>query len=175
MQEAEQGPVYVQRVGTAETGAREQGEDVFERAQGARGPQRERCGQGSGDQQWHHVRVGQRQRAVVAGDGAQLAGPVGVGRVDLELGEHGLGDAVKQRCLVGRVAVKNHRVPIQGAGEAAHGQAVGPVAVDDLKRGGQHHLAGDLAVPAYVSILDGAVGWRLGHRKRTFSHAAGAL
>ena len=148
--------------------AREQGEDVFERAQGARGAQRERCGQGPGDQQRHHVRVGQRQRAIVAGDGAQLAGPVGVGRVDLELGEHDLGDAIQQRGLVGRVPVENHRVPVQGAGEAAHGQAFGPVAVDDLQRGGQHHVAGDLAVPVRVSVLDGAVGWRPGHRNSTF-------
>ena len=153
----------------------EQGEDVFERAQGTRGTQRERCGQGPGDQQRHHVRVGQRQRAVVAGDGAQLAGPVGVGGVDLELGEHGLGDAVQQRCLVGGVPVKNHRVPVQSAGEAAHGQAFGPVAVDDLQRGGQHHVAGDLAVPVRVSILDGAVGGRPGHRDSTFSHAAGPI
>ena len=95
VQEAEQGPVDVQRVGAAEAGPGEQGEDIFERAQGARGPQRERCGQGPGNQQRHDVRVGQRQRAVVAGDGAELAGPVGVGGVDLELGEHGLGDAVQ--------------------------------------------------------------------------------
>jgi len=73
------------------------------------------------------------------------------------------------------VPVKNHRVPVQGAGEAAHGQAVGPVAVDDLQRGGQHHLAGDLAVPGRVSILDGAAGWRLGHRNNTLSHAAGPI
>ena len=46
MQEAEQGPVDVQRVGAAEAGVGEQGEDVLERTQGARGPQRERCGQG---------------------------------------------------------------------------------------------------------------------------------
>ena len=44
VQEAEQGPVDVQRVGAAEAGAGEQGEDVFERAQGTRGAQRERCG-----------------------------------------------------------------------------------------------------------------------------------
>ena len=104
------------------------------------------------------MRVSQRQGTVVAGDGAQLAGPIGVGGVDLELGEHGLGHAVQQCCLVGRVPVKNRRVPVQGAGEAAHGQAFGPVAVDDLQRGGQHHLAGDLAVPVHVSTLDGAVG-----------------
>jgi hypothetical protein len=39
--------------------------------------------------------VRQRQRAVLAGDGTQLGGPVGVGRVDLELGEHDLHDAVE--------------------------------------------------------------------------------
>jgi hypothetical protein len=97
VQEAGQGPVYVQRVGAAEAGAGEQGEDIFERAQGARGPQCEGCGQRPSDQQRHHVRAGQCQRAVVAGDSAPLAGPVGVGGVDLELGEHGLGHAIQQR------------------------------------------------------------------------------
>jgi len=90
--------------------------------------------------------VGQRERAVVAGDGAQLGGPVGVGGVDRELGEHGLGDAVEQGRLVRRVPVEDHRVPAKGAGEAAHGQPVGPVGIDDLQRGGQHHLPGDLAL-----------------------------
>jgi hypothetical protein len=38
-----------------------------------------------------------------------------------------------------------------GAGiAAAHGQRVGRIAIDDLQRGGQHQLAGDLAVLARV-------------------------
>jgi hypothetical protein len=86
--------------------------------------------------------MGQRQRAVVAGDGPQLAGPVRVGGVDLELGEDHLGDAVEQGRLVRRVPVEDHRVPVQRAGEAAHGQRVGAVAVDDLQRGGQHQPPG---------------------------------
>ena len=105
----------------------EQGEDVFEGAQGAAGAERERGGQRPGDQQRHHVRVGQCEPPVVAGDGAQLGGPVGVGRVDRELGEHGFGDAVEQGRLVRRVPVQDHRVPAEGAGEAAHGQGLGPV------------------------------------------------
>src|SRR5579862_5065749 len=46
VQEAEQGPVDVQGVGTAEPGPGEQGQDVFQRAQGAEGAQPERGGQG---------------------------------------------------------------------------------------------------------------------------------
>jgi hypothetical protein len=50
VQEPEQRPVDVQGVGAAEPGASEQGEDVFERAQGARGTQGQRGGQWPGDQ-----------------------------------------------------------------------------------------------------------------------------
>ena len=91
------------------------------------------------------MRVGQRQRAEAAGDLAQLAGPVRVGGVDVQLGQDGLGDAVEQGGLARRVPVEDHRVPVQGAGQAAHGQRVGAVAVDDLQRGSQNRLAGDLA------------------------------
>jgi hypothetical protein len=45
VQEAEEGPVDVQRVGSAESGAGEQREDIFERAQGAAGAERKRGGQ----------------------------------------------------------------------------------------------------------------------------------
>jgi hypothetical protein len=95
--------------------------------------------------------------------------PSRVGGVHLELGEHGLGDAVEQGRLVRCVPVKDHRVPAQGAGEAAHGQRVDPVAVDDLQRGGQHHIPGDLATPVGGGVIDGAVGWRWAHRSGTFS------
>jgi len=50
VQEPEQRPVDVQGVGTAEPSAGEQGQDVFERAQGARGAQGQRGGQWPGDQ-----------------------------------------------------------------------------------------------------------------------------
>ena len=124
------------------------------------GPQPERGGQRPGDDQRHDVRVGQRQRAEAAGDLPQLAGPVGVGGVDVELGQDGLGDAVEQGRLARRVPVEDHRVPVQGAGQAAHGQRVGAVAVDDLQRGGQHGIAGDLAaaVPAAGPPSARAVG-----------------
>jgi hypothetical protein len=145
VQESEQGPVDVQGVGSAEPGPGEQGQDVLQGAQDAKEPQRERGGQRPGDDQRHHVRVGQREGAEAAGDLPQLAGPVGVSGVDVELGQDGLGDAVKQRGLVRCVPVEDHRVPVQGAGQAAHGQCVGAVAADDLQRGGQHRLAGDLA------------------------------
>jgi hypothetical protein len=159
VQEPEQRPVNVQGVGATEPGAGEQGEDVFERAQGTGGTQGQRGGQRPGDQERHHVRMSQRELAVVAGHGTQLGGPVRVGGIDLELGEHDLDDAVEQRRLVRRVPVEDHRVPVKRAGEAAHGQAFGPVAVDELQRPGQHDLAGDLAAPASVSVLDGATGW----------------
>jgi hypothetical protein len=56
------------------------------------------------------------------------------------------------------------RIPAQGSREAAHGQGVGPVTVDDLQRGGQHHLRGDLAVPARTGVFGRAArGW-WGHR-----------
>ena len=104
--------------------------------------------------------MGQRQRAVAAGDGAQLRGPVGIGRVHLELGENRLGDAVEQGRLVRRMPVQDHRVPAQGAGEPAHGQPVDPVPVDDLQRGGQHDIAGDLAAAVGGGAAVGAGGWR---------------
>jgi hypothetical protein len=112
----------------------------------------------------------ERQPAVVAGDGAQLGGPVGVVGVDGELREDDLGDAVEQGRLVRRVPVQDHRVPVQGAGEAAHGQPVGPVAVDDVQRGGEHYSAGDLAAAAVgVGVIGGAGGGgRTGHRSGAF-------
>ena len=55
-----------------------------------------------------------------------------------EQGQDGLGDAVEQGRLVRGVPVQDHRVPGQGAGQAAHGQRVRAVAVDDLQRSGQH-------------------------------------
>src|SRR6185312_3263827 len=96
VQESEQGPVDVQGVGSAEPGACEQGQDVLERAQGAGGAEPERGGERPCDQQRHYLRVGQCQRAVAAGHGTQLPGPVGIGRVHLELGENRLGYAVEQ-------------------------------------------------------------------------------
>jgi len=44
--------------------------------------------------------MGQRQATVAAGDDAQLAGPIGVGGVNLELDENGLGDAVEKLSLI---------------------------------------------------------------------------
>ena len=55
--------------------------------------------------------------------------------------------------------VQDHRVPAQGSPEAAHRQGVGSVTVDDVKRGGEHQLTGDLAVTAVpsVSVAGGGV------------------
>ncbi len=104
------------------------------------------------------MRVGEGEAAVVAGDGAQLGGPVGVGGVDLELSEDGLGDAVEQGRLVRGVLVDDHRVPVQRGGEAAHGQGLGAVTVDDLQLGGQDKVTGDLAAPAGAAAVGGAAG-----------------
>ena len=104
MQEPGQGAVDVQGTGSAEACAGKQGGDVFERAQGAEGAERERGGQGPGHQQRHDVRVGQRQLPAAAGDGAQLRGPAGAGGIHLELRGHGPGGAAGQRRLVGRMA-----------------------------------------------------------------------
>ena len=79
----------------------------------------------------------------------------------MQLGQDGLGDAVEQGGLARGVPVEDHRVAVQGAGQAAHGQRVGAVAVDDLQRGGQHGIAGDLA--AAVGGAPGGAGGRGGH------------
>jgi len=101
VQEPGQGAVDVQGTGSAEACAGKQSGDVFERAQGAQGAERERGGQGPGHQQRHDVPAGQRQLPAAAGGGAQLRGPAGVGGIRLELREHGLGDAAGQRRLAG--------------------------------------------------------------------------
>ena len=137
------------------------------------GAEPERGGQRPGDQQRHHVRVGQRQRAVAAGHGTQLRGPVRIGRVHFELGEDCLGYAVEQGRLIRRMPVQDHRIPVKDAGEPAHGQPVHPVPVDQLQRGGQHHIAGDSAVriPAGAAVI--VAGWRWRHRGSTFSLRTG--
>jgi hypothetical protein len=88
--------------------------------------------------------MSQGELTVVACDDAQLARPIRVGGINLELNEDGLGDAVEQSGLVGCVPIKDHRVAIEGSGETAHGQALDPLAVDEVERGGQYHLSGDL-------------------------------
>ena len=73
--------------------------------------------------------------------------------------------SIEQGGLARRVPVEDHRVPVQGAGQAAHGQRVGTVAVDDLQRGGQHGIAGDLA--AAVGGGPRGAGGRGGHDRST--------
>jgi hypothetical protein len=65
--------------------------------------------------------VGEGQLAEAVGNGAQLAGPVRVRRVDQELREHDLGDAIEHCGFVGDVAVEHHGVSAQCVAEAAHG------------------------------------------------------
>jgi predicted dithiol-disulfide oxidoreductase (DUF899 family) len=68
----------------------------------------------------YHLMYGKAQewRATARSWAAQS----GVGGVDVELGQDGLGDAVEQRGLARRVPVDDHRVPAQCAGQAAHRQ-----------------------------------------------------
>ena len=113
------------------------------------------------------MRVRPGQRAV--GDGAQLGDPVAVCDVHLELREDDLGDAVEQGSLVRRVPVEDHRVAVQCAGKPAHGQPIGPVAVDDLQRGSQHDIPGDLAAAVEGGTTGGAADRGLGHHSGTRS------
>ena len=82
----------------------------------------------------------------VVGDGPQLAGPVWVGGVDRELFEDDLGDTVEHCGLVRYVSVEHCGVAAHRFAEAAHGQAVRTVAVDDRQRCLQDERSCDLAV-----------------------------
>ena len=64
VQETEQGPVDVQRIGSAEPGPGEQRQDVLEGAQGTWGAQAEGSGQRPGDDQRDDVRVREGEAAV---------------------------------------------------------------------------------------------------------------
>jgi hypothetical protein len=60
------------------------------------------------------------------------------------LREDDLGDAVEHGGFVGDVAVEHHRVSAHCVAEAAHGQSVRTVAVDDRQRGLQDHRPAEL-------------------------------
>ena len=164
VQVGEQHPVDVQRVVTGEPGGCEQREDVFEGPQRSRWPLPERGGQRSSDQKRHHVRVGEGQLAEAVGDGAQLAGPVRVGGVHRQLREDDLGDAVEHCGLVGDVPVEHHRIPAHCVAEAADGQSVHIVAVDDPQRRLQDHRPAELTVVSaggrdgQVTVIGSRVG-----------------
>ncbi len=137
--------------------------------QHSRWPLPERGGQRSSDQQRHHVGVRQGQLAEVARDGAQLGGPVRVCFVHRELREHDLGDAVEHCGLVGDVAVEHHRISAQCVAEAAHGQSVHTVAVDDRQRGLQDHRPGEL------TVVFGRPRRRTAHRRQRPRRARSAV
>jgi hypothetical protein len=86
-----------------------------------------------GDDQRHDVRVGECQRPEAAGDGTQ-SGSAGS---TPSWARTVAATPSSRAALPGAGSVQDHRVPVQGAGQAAHRQ-----------RGGQHCLPGDLAVPA---------------------------
>jgi hypothetical protein len=89
--------------------------------------------------------------------------------------EHNLGDAVEHGGLAGDVAVEHHRIAAQGVAEAAHGQSVHPVAVDDRQRRLQDHRPGELTAvlvghrDGRVSVVSDGVGARRrsGHGRST--------
>ena len=72
--------------------------------------------------------------------------PAQSGSVDVhrELFEDDLGDAVEHCGLVRDVAVQHHRISAQCVAEAAHGQSVHTVAVDDRQRRLQDHRPAEL-------------------------------
>jgi hypothetical protein len=71
--------------------------------------------------------------------------------------EHNLGDTVEQCGLVRYVPVQHRRVSAHLVAEAAHGQAVDTVTVDDPQCSSQDHR------PAYLAVmLAGRRGGRLG-------------
>ena len=111
----------MQRFTRWKSGADEQLEYGLQGAQDAQGPQRQGCGEWSGNQQGHDVRVGQRDAAEGVAESAEHVLPVAVtdGR-DLELGEHQLDDTVEQVVLAGGEPVQPHRVAVESRAEPAH-------------------------------------------------------
>jgi hypothetical protein len=62
------------------------------------------------------------------------------------LSEHNLGDIVQQCGLVRYVPVRHRRISAHLVAEAAHGQAVDTVTLDDPQCGSQDHR------PAYLTV-----------------------
>ena len=89
------------------------------------------------------------QPAEIVRDGPQLAGPVRIGGVDGELFQDDLGDTVEQCGLVRHMPVEHRGIAAHRVAEAAHRQAVHPIAVDDRQGGPQDDRAGDLGVPGF--------------------------
>lgn len=137
VEESEQCAVYVQCVGPGEAASGQQGEDLFEVAQDARWPHAERCRQGAGDQQGHHVGVGACQVSEVVAQAAQGGDPVRCCGVQGELFEDHLDHPVEHGRLVRHVPVERHRITPERFAEASHRQRVDAVAVDDVQGTGQ--------------------------------------
>ena len=76
-----------------------------------------------------------RDRPQVAGEGAQRVRPVAGGVAGPDLGGEAVGEALEQRRPVGDVAVQRHRLDPQLAGDAAHRQRVGSLAVEQREGG----------------------------------------
>ena len=96
---------------------------------------------------------------------------VGYLALRLALASHGRAGAPVSSAGAVQAADVWRRVPlvllVAGLGAYALTQRVGAVAVDDLQRGGQHGIAGDLAAAASGGAAVGAGRWR-GHDEGTF-------
>ena len=173
VEEPEQRPIHLQCVDTGKAGRGEQCEDTFQWPQGALRSHPEWCRQRSGDQERHHVWVFARQLAEIVCEGPQGSSPVRIGGVSPTTVEHHLDHPVEHGCLVGHMPVEHHRVATDRLTEAAHGQSVYAVTIDDRQRTRQYRATGDRT--AFVVFLVGVgrvgglpgTGWsgrRLGHR-----------
>ena len=137
----------VQRAGLVEPGGAEQLDQLLEELERAQRSQGERARQWPGQQQRHHVGVGQgdpaeRVRGAVQ-DRFPIPVPVAVGLAGRdEFGGDVLDDAVEQGVLVRGVPVDRHRVAVEGLPEPAHGQRLDALGVDDRYGGGEDLLAG---------------------------------
>ena len=87
-------------------------------------------------------------RPQIAGEAAQRVGPVAAAVAGLDLGGEAVGEALEQRRAVGDVAVERHRLDAQLAGDAAHRQRVGALAVEQRQGGRQDRLARELGGPS---------------------------
>ena len=100
----------------------------------------------------------------------QLAGPVRVCVVHQELREHDFGDAVEHCGIIGDVPGEHHRISAHCVAEAAHGQSIHTVAIDDRQRSLQDHRPAELI--AVLARRRRRAGHRCQHPRRTRSAAS---
>jgi len=103
--------------------------------------ERWRGDRGSRAQQGDDVRMGEDGGSRCARDRSKILVPGSGGRGHLDFAEDKLDEAVKQRGLVGEMAVDGHRVDAQLGAEPAHGQLLKAVLVDDPQSGHEDLIA----------------------------------